>query len=569
MKKRYYMSVATALAILVLVVTVLTGCRARVDSSEQEPVQEPVQEPKQVEQPDDEDLLSWQKDTSPFEFDIFFYGAWGTFYPWRGSLVEQYITEATGVTKNIIVPTGNEKEYLNVLIASGDLPDALVLEWYAPETKQLIEAGKIHSINDLSQRYAPELMDMISEDIKIYHSQEDGNLYYLPSFFTTKEEWEQGLEKHGARPLFIQKGIYEALGSPVIDTPDKLLEVLKQIRERFPDVKPFSIESPLDVNQWGLTGNLTMQFFAGIFAPETYGRDLYLEDGQIKLIVENPNFIEAVRFLNQIFREGLISLDTLLMRHEIWGEQVDTAQFAVTGRFPIDIWKNHNPKIMQLTNDEGKTYIPLTPYMRHNGKEPQFAGGRGAGWVASMVTKDAENPERIIRYFQYCWSDEGQLTNLFGREGETFEWRDGRPQYKANIMEELEADPASFSNKYGFEQRLIMWRSKWAGLQRIAVAPQGFTDYLKAVGQYGVDVWEYGLDNLDPVPASDEGVAYARIRHIWNEYLAKMVLAENDDKFNAAYEDAMKAITEAGLEEVKAAMTQNHLNDVARKQGNR
>lgn len=114
-----------------------------------------------------------------------------------------------------------------------------------------------------------------------------------------------------------------------------------------------------------------------------------------------------------------------------------------------------------------------------------------------------------------------------------------------------------------------MWRSKWAGWQRIAIAPPAFTEYLKAVGQYGVDVWDLGLDNLNPDPASDEGVLYARIRHIWNEYLAKMVLAQNDAEFDAAYEDAMNEIREEGLEEVKAVMTENHLKDVARKRGER
>ena len=512
----------------------------------------------------DEDLLSWQKDTSPFEFDLYFFAAWGTGYPWRGALVEQFINEDTGVTPNIIIPTGNEQEYLNVMISSNDLPDAMVLEWFAPETKRLIEAGHIHAIDDLSAEYAPELMDMIADDVINYHAHTDGKLYYLPSFMATKEEYEESLEKHGARSLFIQKGIYEGLGEPSVDTTDKLLQLLKDIRDNYPDVKPFSIEAPLDVVQWGLTGNLTMQYFAGIFAPETYGKDMYLEDDQIKLVIENENFVEAVRYLNEIYREGLISVDTLMMKHETWGETVDSAQWGVTGRFPIDIWKSHNPKIMQLTNDEGKTYIPLE-FQKYDGKEPQFAGGRGAGWVASMVTKNAKNPERIIRYFQYCWSDEGQIANMFGREGETFDFVDGKPQYKPEILEDMEKNPDALENKYGFEQRLLMWRSKWGGLQKVAMAPQSYTDYLESVGIYGHDVWEMGLDNLDPEPDSDEGVAYQTIKNIWNSYLAQMILAENDADFDAAYEAAMKEIEEAGLEKVKAVMTENHLKDLEKK----
>lgn len=568
MKRKQFKVFATIMALLISVSIVLTGCGGS-DDSAQESTKEPVASSAAAETTADSSTttqLSWQKDTSPFSFDLYFFGAWGTGYPWRGSAVEKYITEATGVTPNIIIPTGNEKEYLNVMIASNDLPDAMVLEWFQPETKKLIQSGKIHAIDDLAAAHAPELMDMIPGEVKSYHKQDDGKLYYLPSFFSSKEEFESGMEKHNARPLFIQKGIYEGLGSPTVDTPEKFIQLLKDIKAKYPKVKPFAIEPPVDVNQWGLAGSYTLQYFAGIFAPETLAKDQYLENDKIKMIFENPNYVEAVRFLNKIYNEGLISVDTLMMKHENFGETTDSAQFAVTGSFPIDVWKTHNPRIKALTNDESKTYMPLE-FFKNNGKEPQYAGGRGAGWVGSMVTKNAKNPERIIRYFEYCWSDKGQLTNLFGKEGETYEIVDGRPQYKAEILKELDTDAANFANKYGFESRLVMWRSKWAGLQKIAMAPQAYTDYLNSVKSYGVDIWDMGLDNLDPDTASNEGVTYAKIKNIWNKYLSKMILATSDAEFDSTYQAAMKEIQDVGLEKVKDVMTQNHLKDVAKKQG--
>lgn len=509
---------------------------------------------------------SWTLDTSPYAFDLYFYAAWGTFYPWRGSLVEKFITEDTGVTPNIIIPTGSEKEYLNLMIASNDLPDAIILEWSQPETKRLIESGQIYSIDELAEKYAPDLMDMIPEEVKTYHRQADGKLYYLPSFFSSEAEFAQAIEKHNARPLFIQKGIYEALGSPHLESPEDLLKLLLDIKEKYPDVKPFAIEPPLDVIQFGLAGSYTMQYLAGIFAPETYARDQYLENDKVKLIFENPNFVEAARFLNTLYKEGLITVDTLMMRHENFGETTDAAQYAVTGSFPIDIWKAHNPKVVALTGDESKTYVPLN-YFKYEGKEPQYAGGRGAGWVASMVTKNAKNPERVIRYLQYCWSDQGQLTNLFGREGVTYDFVDGRPQYKPEIMLEMENDPDNFGAKYGFEQRLLMWRSKWAGLQKIAMSPKAYTEYQESVSSYGIDIWNLGLDGLEPDSTTKEGVAYAKIKNIWNKYLAQMVTAKDDTEFDSAYESAMKEIAGAGLESVKEYMTVKHLEDVAKKLG--
>ncbi len=568
MKRKQFKVFATIMALLICVSIVMTGCGGSGDTA-QESTKEPVASSTAAPETSTDSnstQMSWQKDTSPFSFDMYFFGAWGTGYPWRGSVVEKYITEATGVTPNIIIPTGNEKEYLNVMIASNDLPDAMVLEWAQPETKKLIQSGNILAIDDLSAAHAPELMGMIADEIKSYHKQDDGKLYYLPSFFSSKEEFDAGLEKHNARPLFILKGIYEALGSPKVDTPEAFLQLLKDIKAKYPDVKPFAIEPPVDVNQFGLMGSYTLAYFTGIFAPETLAKDQYLENDKIRLIFENENYVEAVRFLNKIYNEGLISVDTLMMKHENFGETTQSAQFAVTGSFPIDIWKTHNPKVMALTNDESKTYMPLE-FFKVDGKEPQYAGGRGAGWVGSMVTKNAKNPERIIRYFQYLWSDEGQLANLFGKEGETYEMRDGLPYYKDEILKEMETDAANFANKYGFEARAVMWRSKWAGWQKIAVAPQAYADYLNSVKSYGVDIWDKGLDNLDPDTASNEGVAYAKIKNIWNKYLSKMILAKTDAEFDSTYQAAMKEIQDAGLEKVKAVMTENHIKDAAKKQG--
>ena len=99
------------------------------------------------------------------------------------------------------------------------------------------------------------------------------------------------------------------------------------------------------------------------------------------------------------------------------------------------------------------------------------------------------------------------------------------------------------------------------------MAPKSYEDYLRSVSSYGVDIWNLGLDGLDPEPTSSEGVAFAKIKNIWNKYLSQMVLAKDDGEFKAAYEAGMKEMEDAGLQKVKDLMTANHLKDVAKKQG--
>jgi putative aldouronate transport system substrate-binding protein len=508
--------------------------------------------------------LSWQKDTSPFTFDLYFYGAWGTFYPWKGSYVEKLIEQKTGVRPNIIVPTGDEKEYLSVMVASNKYPDAMVLEWYGDMTKRIIGAGKIFPIKELTDKYAPEFWDQIAPDVKAYHTQPDGKLYYLPSFMTSKEDYERSPEKQNRRPWFIQKGIYEALGKPSVDTPEKLLNMLRTIKQRYPDKKVVSIAPPIDANQWGLTASFTLDYLLGAYAPETGGNQFYLEGNTLKLAFESKGMVDSIRFLNTLVREGLLPIDLLTQKHDTYGDQIGAGVFALITPYPIDVWKAHNPKVLQVTGNVADTYMPLE-YLHVGGRTPQYAGSRGTGWVASMVTKNAKDPGRIIRYFQYSWSEEGQMDNLFGKLGETYTMVNGIPKYTPAILDELNKTGDAFWDKYGFERRLLLWRSVPSTYQKLAIAPQEYTDYLVATGKYAVDIYDQGLENLTPDPASKEGVAYQKIKDAWTRAVAQMIIAPNDAALNDVYTKAMKEIADNGLEDVRKVMWANHLADLKKK----
>lgn len=507
--------------------------------------------------------LSWQQDTSPFTFDLFFYGAWGGNYPWRGSYVEEIISAKTGVTPNIIIPTGDEKEFLSVIVASGNYPDAMILELTSEIGKRIIDAGHVFPIEDLSRQYAPEFWGEIPDSIKSYHAADDGKLYVIPSFFSSEEDFAASLEKHSFRPFFIQRGIYEELGRPPVDTPDQLFNLFQTIKQRYPDLRPFSMSPPLDVAQWGFTGSFTLAYLLGAFAPETYGNQYYLDNGQVRIVFQSPGMVDALRFMNRLYRADILSVDNLTEPHAGYGDKVSAAIYAVATRFPIDIWKTHNPQIQRVTGDVGRTYMPLD-YLKVNGRDPQYAGGRGAGWVGSMVMRNANDPGRIIRYFQYSWSEEGQMDNLFGKLGETYEMVNGLPRYLPSITEEMETNP-EFWDKYGFERRLLMWRNPYPGHQRVATAPPEFTEYLQYSGQFAVDIWDLGLNNLEPDPSSREGVTLQRIRDVWNRTMARMIIAENDAAFTAAYNAGIAEIQQAGLTSVLQVMQQNHLADLERK----
>jgi putative aldouronate transport system substrate-binding protein len=132
----------------------------------------------------------------------------------------------------------------------------------------------------------------------------------------------------------------------------------------------------------------------------------------------------------------------------------------------------------------------------------------------------------------------------------------------------------TFWDKYGFERRLLMWRSLPAVYQKLAIAPQGYTDYLLATGKYAKDTYELGIGSpdaggaaIEPDPSSKEGVALQRIKDVWNKTIAQMIIAPDDATLEGVYTKAMDEIRATGLEDVRKVVWANHVADVNKKLG--
>ena len=71
------------------------------------------------------DAPAWEKDTSPIDMEWFVGASWYG-YTWGDSLSTKHITEKTGVNINIVTPTGDVSEELNLMMISGTLPDLIL-----------------------------------------------------------------------------------------------------------------------------------------------------------------------------------------------------------------------------------------------------------------------------------------------------------------------------------------------------------------------------------------------------------------------------------------------------------
>ncbi|MCI3918720.1 extracellular solute-binding protein [Paenibacillus sp. TRM 82003] len=512
-----------------------------------------------------DDGLSWRIDTTPFTFTQYFYGNWAERYLWRDQYAMRLIAEKTGVRIDRKLATGSDEDYLNQLIATGELPDTLMLDWDHPAVAKLIDDGLVYSMNELIDAYAPEMWNMLDPAMVRYHAV-DGKLWYLPNMYEQEGRLEDGRPVVSIRPWFIRSDVYERLGRPDIETTQQLRQALREIKRAEPLLAPLALDF-FDVTKNGFGGSLSMDYLIYSFSP--YLQEERIRDDAKELLypMRNAGFIDAFRFLNELYREGLFDSKYLITRQEQYEEGMYRGEYAVASQFLNGMYTQFNP-YLRLTLGDEKTYEVLDG-LRAGDADPRFPASRLLGWQGFFVTKKARSPERIIRFAEYAWSDEGQMDFLYGKEGETYEMVDGLPRYMPEIRDMMNNDNLAWQQTYGFEASTLLWRAgalwnKAELRETILSRPDEYNAAMK-LSRFNYDDYALGMSNVEPEASSPEGVMNAKIKELWNKAIPRLVMASSDEEFDRAYTDFIDQMDLEGAAEVEKEMYRRHRIDLQKK----
>jgi putative aldouronate transport system substrate-binding protein len=297
-------------------------------------------------------------------------------------------------------------------------------------------------------------------------------------------------------------------------------------------------------------------------------KEIIKDDTQIfEYPMRNAGFKEAFRFVNKLNSEGLIDPQLLIYKQEQYEEKLHGAKYFMPSQFINNIYTDYNLKI-ESTLGKDKIYQVMDG-LKVNGKDPKYPNSRLMGWQGFFITKNAKNPERIVKFLEYAWSDEGQTDLRYGKEGETYEMVDGSPVLKQELLDLQKSDSAAYNAKWGFEDSSLLWRSGklWdqAGTKTfIKQWPEQF-EAAKLLAKYNFDSFELGIDNIEPEGSSTEGVINAKVKDLWNKTIPKIVLAKTDAVFDKFYNEFLGQMDKVGAEKVEKVMYQRHLTDLQKK----
>jgi putative aldouronate transport system substrate-binding protein len=472
----------------------------------------------------------------PLEFSFYGNYDWYTMPPWGEDLATKWIKENKKVNIIPVSSGGNATQKLNTMIVSSELPDVIWMERGA-DVERLRAAGMLVPLDDYIDKY-PNLKKWAGESTLNMLRSEDGKIYQFPNWYSSQPAGNAG--------YVVNKKIYEGLGSPKLETVDDLYSYLKQVKAKYPDVVPFEPH----IGAQGV--DILYSAFAEDHPPSFIGMRAVPNGNELKSIFTDPVFRESTQFASKLFREKLISQDSLTQTSDQVKEKVTTGRVAVfASSSPTSFGVMGDLALKKKDPNDG--YFMIWPIHKENLDRNKIWTGswNQLGWNVSVVTKAAKNPEEIFAFLDWMTGPEGQRVIFWGPEGLYWEGTDGEdaPKFTEKYTTDIEGRDTLMNTTNSFQwvgNTVYIDRSKSKFEMSLPLEKRKWEAHWQAEITWKTHYNGTQFVNLNPMPDSEEGIVAQRVNDIYTEARAKALYAKSDEEVLAILDQAEKDAQDAG-----------------------
>ncbi|WP_145149125.1 sugar ABC transporter substrate-binding protein [Paenibacillus xylanexedens] len=479
----------------------------------------------------DPEKPAWQLDKKEEATDLTWYvnaDWWNTDF--GKDIVTKKIKEDLNI--NIKFITGDDTK-LNTFFAGGDMPDLLtVFDSNSPVVQKA--ATWAMPLNDLAEKYDPYFNKVAAADTLNWFQLADGKTYGYPNYSNTQEDYDSG--NIPAKTAFIiRKDVYEALGSPVIGTPEQFQSVMKRIKQEFPALIPFGFNS---IGEG--TGSLgdTLQDFIGV--------PLETESGEFYDRNLDEDYLTWLKTLNTVYRDGNISDDSFADDGTAFEEKVKSGKYA-TMLLDGTPQQGGNLQIYMSANP-GKEYVAIDGPQSTKGNAPTLNQSGITGWMINFISKDCKDPAKAIQIFTYLLSEEGQTLMNYGIEGETYQTKaDGSVELLPTVKDLQLNNADQFKKDYRMGEFMFFGHDRHK-----ALSADAFPEAIKQMQEWGKGKLKphFILENISPDQGTPEARALSAINTKWNTTLVSMVRSKDDTSYDNALASYKSFLGENRWEEI-------------------
>lgn len=362
------------------------------------------------------------KDGGSFTYGMTLATAWSDRYDSFDKLpLGQELEKATGFDMEMVHV--ENKQAMNLLLASGELPDVLSYNFqlnYTGGEAKAIQDGLIYPMSEeFLQKNAPDYWKYISSDPDILKQVKtpEGDIYGFA--FILGDELLKG-----GYGLIVRDDWCEELGLELPETADEYYEVLEAFKEKK------GVEIPLCVNMDYLKDMLNRGTITSPFGLVTM--DTYVDQGTVKIGYAQPEFKGVLEWLNQLYAKGLLDANFATVDKETIAANMLTGKSGASAGACGSIlgsWLTTNKDV------EGYSLAGVRNLVAAKGDMPLY-GHYNTDVVGgvTVITTSCKNPEKMAQFINYGYTDAGHMLYNFGIEGVSYEVKDGAPVYTDLVM---------------------------------------------------------------------------------------------------------------------------------------
>ena len=438
-----------------------------------------------------------------------------------------------------------DTEARNVRFASGDVPD--ILQEFAASW---VDLGIVRELNrSLIRQHLPGYMkwaDHYLGDEVWRRTTVDGVNYAVPTALSMAST----SRVMGFRADWLRAVGYDpepVPGKPFFrgpDTLEEIEEVLTAFRNEDPDGN--GQKDSYGYMIWKNDTNFGTTFLPTVFG--AFGVQLFIwdvKDGEGYYSMVDPNYKEALKYVNRWYEKGIIHPDT------VSNVRADVLRAMSNGEFgawsELDAWQsNYNAGpwgAYREANPDGDIAYSVTPAGPDGNRGSWYRDPNWTPWSIGINADDAK-VVKIMQMIEEIYTDANLYAHLFigGPEGEFYEWNDGG---YAVPVESVAAKDAAGGTTLGV--RILNYPPHIVPpIDKVYIAPnrhglQAFIEENQAPGP------GYGFR---PVFNDDERALQSNIQTIEQEFAWQAVTGQID--IDAAWDGYVKNMMDAGLRQLLA-----------------
>jgi len=471
---------------------------------------------------------------------MFVNASWARTEMWGRDKVSLAIIEETGVNLELDKASTDDDSQIQMMIASGTLPDMYVIgNVHSPLNYQLEEPSISADIGKLIDQHAPWFREYMTDQWFEITKGLDGINYSFSNCVYTDQIFLDGryaIVGPWNPATLVQDELYNIMGRPAVSTPADLMETLIRVRDEYPDMTPIFFNGDISSFKFmDVPGGIGL--ILSMFGVDKY----YYNNDNYYANFRQPEFLTGLLYLNEMSRNGLITEQTFA----ISSEEANTIREQ--GNYFFWTASVSNGGYVPVGNtDVSYEFVPYfdTATIYHMS---------GSGWAAWYLNAnmDEDNLKTATEFATWMLGKEGNIYTQWGFEGEDWEYDEaGRPMRTENYDLMRATNWTEYSRDQGvdaywwninyWDHMIVANTIERDGIQRVAW--EMYKDYSGATSYYY---------RFDPMSHTDEGIALTRVNDLFIEYFPRIVLAATAGESEALYNEFIGKAEDAGIGSVE------------------